>query len=153
MRWRFVRAPRVWPRRASPTHVMDSFAGDASLGRLQAFGPSPTLGSRALHSRPTKVLGQICVVWPPALLQQRVCSHLGRLAARLVLATPCLFNFSETSHTHLRVYQSTSRGLQKQGFAQYSAPAGLVTSLELLLSRGLPSPRWISLPAQVACDV
>ena len=100
-----------------------------------------------------KAFGQICVVWPPALLQQRVCSHLGRLAARLVLATPCLFNFSETSHTHLRVYQSTSRRLQNQGFAQYSAPAGLVTSLELLLTRGLPSPRWISLPAQVACDV
>ena len=100
-----------------------------------------------------KVFGQICVVWQPALLQQRVCSHLGRLAARLVLATPCLFNFSETSHTHLRVYQSTSRRLQNQGFAQYSAPAGLVTSLELLLTRGFPSPRWISLPAQVACDV
>ena len=100
-----------------------------------------------------KVFGQIWFVWPPALLQQRVCSHLGRLAARLVLATPCLFTFSETSHAHLRVYQSTSRRLQKQGFAQYSAPAGLVTSLELLLARGFPSPRWIFLPAQVACDV
>ena len=115
---------------------MDSFAGDASLGRLQAFGSSATLGSRTLPSRPTKVFGQICVVWQPALLQRPVCSHLGRLAARLVLATPCLFNFSETSHTHLRVYQSTSRGLQKQGFAQYSAPAGLVTSLETAFDQG-----------------
>ena len=141
MRWRFVRALRVWSRRASVTHAMDSCVGNASLGRWQALGSFPTLGSRTFPSRFATVpkdvpIGQICVLWPPALLrvlwppallQQRLWSHLGRLAARRVIATPCLLNFSETSHTHLRVYQSTSKRVQKQGFAPYSPPAGLVT--------------------------
>ena len=129
MRWRFVWRLRVRPRRASPKHQMDGFAGNASLGLL----PDPWLAHTPFEANHgakgcahNKVFGQIWFVWPPALLQQRVCSHLGRLAARLVFASPCLFNFSETSHTHLRVYQSTSRRLQNQGFAQYCVPAGLV---------------------------
>ena len=127
MRWRFVRRLRVRPRRASPTHQMDGFAGNASLGLL----PDPWLARTPFEANRgakgcahNKVFGQICVVGPPALLPQRVRSHLGRLAARLVIATPCLLNFSETPHTHLRVYQSTSRRLQKQGLAQHFCPRG-----------------------------
>ena len=134
--WRFVRCLRVRPRRASPTHQMDGILPDHWLAHTPFEANHGAKG--CAHN---KVFGQICVVGTPALLAQRVWSHLGRLAARLVIVTPGLLNFSEASHTHLRVNQSTSRRLPKQGLAQCFCPHGPGDIIGTAFGQGVPKSR------------